>query len=108
MLNHDRQFGITAVHAKEWTLKSTQDNPSCYWKPPLGVTPPKPLLISKTSRHDEADHNTDFHVSHSTTEQAVIAALPLNVKHVSCRGEKWQWVGTVAAGRHVHLLWRGD
>ena len=34
-----------------------------------------------------------------------------NLTHLfqmSCRGEKWQWVGTVAAGRHVHLLWRGD
>ena len=49
--------------------------------PPLGVECRKMLLIPKISRHDEADHITSFHNSHSSTELAVIAALPLNVKH---------------------------
>ena len=48
---------------------------------PLGVKPCKTCLIPKASRHDEARLDTYFHVSHCSTEQAVIAALPLNVKH---------------------------
>ena len=48
---------------------------------PLGVKLQKLLLIPKQYRHEEADHSAHFDVSHSSTEQAVIAALPLNVKH---------------------------
>ena len=49
--------------------------------PPLGVNPRGAILIPKISRHDEAHQSIHFHVSHSSTEQAVIAALPLNIKH---------------------------
>ena len=43
---------------------------------PLGVTHCGALFIPKASRHDEADHNTLVQVSHCSTEQALIAALP--------------------------------
>ena len=49
--------------------------------PPLGIKPCKAFFIPKMSRHDEACPHTLFHVSHSSTEQAVISALPLNVKN---------------------------
>ena len=48
---------------------------------PFKVKPHRTLLISKTSRHDEACRNTYFDVSHSSVEQTVIASLPVNMKH---------------------------
>ena len=49
---------------------------------PLGVKPCMRFGIPKTSRHKQANHETLFQLSHSSTEQAVIAALPLKVKYM--------------------------
>ena len=61
--------------------ESDVENEPNHKQPPLVVKTRKALFIPKTSRLDDARHDTHFHVSHSSTEQAVIAALPLNVKH---------------------------
>ena len=57
------------------------ENEPIHKQPPLVVKLRKALFIPKTPRLDDARHDTHFHVSHSSTEQAVISALPPNVKH---------------------------
>ena len=47
---------------------------------PIGVKHCEAFLIPKVFRFDETHRHRNFEISHSSTEQAVIAALPLNVK----------------------------
>ena len=84
--------------------------------PPLEVKPCKALIIPKISRHNEAHHRPYFDVSYSSTEQAVIAALPLNAKHglilakafriairQHCSTFRRLVVTLRSAGRHLHV-----